>query len=213
MDDEGITALSDEEILAQEEQLTEDASEAQEANGVAEIEKGAAPEPDEVEALDAQALEELDYDERTELEEEAAELEDQGIRSRRLSQNFVLAEFHCCRGHCAGAHVPGRAVPHLRRLVTQVLQPMRNKFGRATVTSGYRNAAHNGHVGGEPNSRHRHDLFPRQPAADVTFAQGAVDQWAAEARRRLGWNEGGIGRYPGQRFVHVDLGPPRQWNG
>lgn len=220
MDDEGMLSMSDEEILAEEAKLTEDASEAQEAEGVADLEMGGAVAAEEVEALDAKTWDELDDEERAELEAAAAELEAtagpgdvEGRKSTRLSENFVLAEFHCCRGHCAGAHVPGPAVPHLRRLVTQVLQPMRNKFGAATVTSGYRNAAHNGHVGGESNSRHRHDRFPRQPAADVTFASGTVDQWAAEARRRLGRSEGGIGRYPSQRFVHVDLGPARPWTG
>jgi len=92
---------------------------------------------------------------------------------------------------------------------------MRDRFGRCAVHSGYRNARHNGHVGGEVNSRHRYDKYPGQVAADVSFAQGNVDEWAAEARRRLRnmGNIGGIGRYYSSRFVHVDLGPERRWQG
>jgi uncharacterized protein YcbK (DUF882 family) len=99
----------------------------------------------------------------------------------------------------------------LLRLVNDVLQPMRNKFGKCKVNSGYRNKTHNGHVGGASESRHRYDLFPSEAAADVTFASGTVAQWAAEARRLLGNNRGGVGTYG--TFVHADLGPARNWSG
>ena len=131
----------------------------------------------------------------------------------RLSANFALAEFHCCHGHCAQGFVPSAAVPVLRKLVTEVLQPMRDRFGRCTVNSGFRTKLHNGHVGGEANSFHRYELHASGPASDVTFASGNVNQWAAEARRLLGNNRGGIGRYPQQNFIHVDLGPMRKWDG
>ncbi len=129
-----------------------------------------------------------------------------------LSANFSLSEFHCCRGHCAKEAVPANAVPALRRLVTQVLQPMRDRFGLCTVHSGYRNAAHNAHVGGADQSHHRYDVRPDAPAADVSFAGGSVNEWAVEARRLLG-NIGGVGRYPSSGFVHVDLGAFRKWDG
>jgi uncharacterized protein YcbK (DUF882 family) len=187
------------------EEAPEDASEASEAEGVATIDLQAPEMPSaEAEDLDRETLEGLEDEERAELEEAAA--------AGALSQNFVLAEFHCCRGHCAKESVPSAAVPALRRLVTQVLQPMRDRFGTCTVHSGYRNAQHNQHVGGATNSHHRYDVRPEAPAADVSFVRGSVDEWAAEARRRLG-NTGGVGRYPASNFVHVDLGAFRKWEG
>jgi len=192
-------------------------SEAPEAEGVAATDLGPVELlSDESSASDSQTLDELDDQERAELEEWAAQFEAEagpearGISSVRLSKNFVLAEFHCCRSHCVAEHVPAKAVPALRWLVAGVLQPMRDQFGRCTVYSGYRNAQHNRHVGGVANSCHRYDVRPQSPAADVAFARGGVEEWAAEARRRL-HNIGGVGKYPAQRFVHVDLGPRRSW--
>ncbi|HSC92965.1 MAG TPA: D-Ala-D-Ala carboxypeptidase family metallohydrolase [Gaiellaceae bacterium] len=180
----------------------EDPAEASEAEGVAAIDLTAPPLPaDEAEALDRESTEGLEG-------AEGAEAAPAGT----LSANFVLAEFHCCRGHCPQEAVPSAALPALRRLVTQVLQPMRDRFGRCTVHSGYRNARHNQHVGGVANSHHRYDVRPDAPAADVSFDRGTVNEWAAEARRLLG-NVGGVGRYPSQRFVHVDLGALRRWDG
>jgi Peptidase M15 len=199
-----------------------DDSEATEAEGV-KAEIGAPPlDPEQAEALDRETLAGLDENERRELEEEAAAAAGDAALTAaassgplRLSRNFLLSEFHCCRGHCARASVPSDAVPALRRLVKKVLQPMRNEFGRCEVNSGYRNAAHNSHVGGVSRTRHRYDRNPATPAADVTFASGTVDEWAAKARERLDelGDIGGIGRYHDSNFVHVDLGPKRQWTG
>jgi Peptidase M15 len=185
-----------------EEEAPEDPSEASEAEGVAAIDRSTPAGP----SADAEALN------RETFEGLGGEGEAQPEAAAALSENFVLAEFHCCRGHCAGEAVPAAALPALRRLVTQVLQPMRDRFGVCTVHSGYRNARHNGHVGGAPNSHHRYDVRPGAPAADVSFATGNVNEWAAEARRRLG-NIGGVGRYQSSRFVHVDLGAFRRWDG
>jgi hypothetical protein len=197
-----------------EEDVVVDDSEASEAEGVAQIEMKAPPLPrEEAAELDRQTLEGLDDQERAEIEGAGGPGAPEAGGPIALSANFRLAEFHCCRGHCAQAFVPSNAVPALRRLVTQVLQPMRNRFGVCMVNSGFRNRQHNGHVGGEDNSHHRYDVRPNAPAADVTFARGTVNEWAAEARRLLGSTIGGIGRYPSQNFVHVDLGAARKWDG
>jgi len=200
---------SDEETRAWEE-APDDDEEASEAEGVVSMEmSGTAASGAEMQELDRETLEGLDDEERQELETSRAE----AGGPKQLSPNFALAEFHCCRGHCARQAVPAAAVPALRRLVTRVLQPMRNRFGTCTVLSGYRNAAHNGHVGGAAQSHHRYDVRPNAPAADVMFASGSVNEWAAEARRLLGNSIGGIGRYRNSGFVHVDLGAFRKWEG
>jgi hypothetical protein len=192
----------------------EDASEATEAAGVAtEMGKRGLPR-EEAEALDRETLEGLSDEERAELEAEAGPAA-RAAGPVQLSANFALAEFHCCRGHCAGASVPSAAVPALRRLVRRVLQPLRDEFGQCRVNSGYRNAAHNGHVDGASASHHRYDQKPTAPAADVSFATGTVDEWATMARQRLNQlgNIGGIGRYHDDGFIHVDLGDKRKWTG
>jgi hypothetical protein len=195
----------------------EDASEATEAPAVAGEMGARALSPAEAEALDVESLAGLDEQERAELDGEAGE-GDPVTRAPgpvRLSRNFLLAEFHCCRGHCAEAAVPSNAVPALRRLVRRVLQPMRDQFGECSVHSGYRNAAHNAHVDGASGSHHRYDQKPGEPAADVSFATGSVDEWGQAARQRLRQlgDIGGIGRYHADGFLHVDLGPKRKWTG
>jgi hypothetical protein len=209
--------MNDEEQSYDEDDAPEDASEAREAKGVVSEMEAPALTGEEAQTLDRQTLEGLEDEERSELEEAAADV---GPAARgagvRLSRNFMLAEFHCCRGHCAMASVPSNAVPALRRLVREVLQPMRDRFGVCSVHSGYRNAAHNGHVEGEDDSRHRYDVRSGEPAADVSFASGSVEEWARMARRRLRRHVadvGGVGRYPASRFVHIDLGPKRKWTG
>ncbi len=210
--------MGEDEASISEEEIPVDDSEAPEAEGVAEIEmKARELAPEQAAALDGQTLAGLEDQERAELERTSVDLrgaaEAEAGGPVALSANFTLAEFHCCHGHCAQGFVPSAAVPALRKLVTQVLQPMRDRFGRCSVNSGFRTKLHNGHVGGETNSFHRYKLHPSGPASDVTFATGNVNQWAAEARRLLGNNRGGIGRYPQQNFIHVDLGPARRWDG
>lgn len=211
--------MGQDENLDRDDGLDDDVTEEGEAEGVAEIEMAKGPmSPADAEALDRETLEGLDDEARGSLDEAAqtagTKAGPQAAGSVALSKNFLLAEFHCCRGHCAGAAVPSAAIPALRRLVTNVLQPMRDRFGTCSVHSGFRNDAHNAHVGGEDNSHHQYHRRPASPAADVSFATGDVEAWATEARRlfeRLGGNVGGIGRYPDQRFVHCDLGAKRSW--
>ena len=194
--------MSGHQASRRDQEVPEDASEAVEADGVATIEIGAPPlTEEEVGALSARTMEELEPGQRQDVVVVLGDI--------RLSENFMLSEFHCCRGHCAAAHVPGAALQALRRLVTEVLQPMRNRYQRCDVHSGHRNDTHNQHVGGESNSRHKYHRFPEEPAADVSFATGTVSEWAAEARRLLGNHRGGVGTY--SWGIHVDPGAARVW--
>ena len=187
--------------------------EAGEAEAVERLESPLSALGDRAAELDQETLAEADEEERAEIQRAAEELgegESPAFRAPgvvKLSRNFVLAEFHCHDG----TRVPGKALPALRRLVRQVLQPMRNRFGECTVHSGYRTDAHNASVGGAPQSQHLYHRTPKDVAADVSFASGSPSEWAAEADRLLRGG-GGIGTYAG--FTHVDNRPgTARWTG
>lgn len=135
---------------------------------------------------------------------------------KRLSTHFWLDEFDCHDG----TRVPDEAIPALRELCVHVLEPMRAKYGRCTVLSGYRHRAYNARIGGARYSQHIYDLGPGSVAADVRFAKGNPTKWARGARWRFNslqrWKRnrrGGVGRYVRSNFVHVDNGPRRDWEG
>lgn len=124
----------------------------------------------------------------------------------QLTPHFHLTEFACKDGTA----VPKRSVPALRRLATDVLEPLREQFGPCTIMSGYRPSAYNKRIGGATFSQHIYDLHPTSVAADLIFARGRPSEWA-DAGESLLWN-GGLGRYPS--FVHVDnRGTRARWSG
>lgn len=143
----------------------------------------------------------------------------------RISEHFTIEEFDCRDG----THVPAAAVGGLWRLAQWWLEPMRDEFGPVVVHSGYRTPTYNASVGGAQRSVHllRTEMTGlsagstvRACAADVSPARrGAVEwaRWAQEHRRRhahLGKRgRGGIGRYVGQGFVHLDTSTSRDWQG
>jgi hypothetical protein len=128
----------------------------------------------------------------------------------QLSPHFNLSEFHCHDG----TRVPAAAVPALKRLCVDYLEPMRARFGEAHVLSGYRHRAYNKRIGGATLSQHIYDLGPASVAADVWFKRGTPAEWAAFARKIAdGRRVGGVGRYDRSGFVHVDNGPRRDWAG
>lgn len=144
----------------------------------------------------------------------------------RASDHFAIEEFACHDG----TPVPRAAHPAVKELCEHMLEPLRGKYGRCTVTSGYRHRAYNISIGGAESSQHIYDLDPRSVAADVKFERGTPAQWARSARwrfrfkrrwngtaeawrfRRLG-RRGGVGQYDAQGFIHVDSGPRRDWRG
>jgi hypothetical protein len=125
----------------------------------------------------------------------------------QLTPHFNVREFDCHNG----ARVPDRAVPALKRLCEVYLEPMRAKFGQAHVLSGYRPEEYNKNIGGATFSQHIYELSPDAVAADTTYASGKPADWAAHADH-LG--AGGVGRYDGSGFVHIDNRPgPARWTG
>lgn len=124
----------------------------------------------------------------------------------RLSAHFVIEEFDCHDGQ----KVPVRRHARYRRLAAAILEPIRARYGLATVVSGYRDPPYNASVGGARRSAHMcgdgGGLLA--VAADVRFAHGTPAQWgqlADELLRRRMPPGGGLGIYPGPGgWIHVD---------
>jgi len=140
-----------------------------------------------------------------------AEEERREKREGQLSEHFHVSEFACKDG----TPVPREAYDALRSLCVNYLEPLRSKFGRAGVTSGYRHAAYNARIGGASLSYHNYDLRSgREVAADVHFERGTPGEWAAYARSLADKRgRGGVGQYNNSGFVHCDNGPRRNWRG
>lgn len=135
---------------------------------------------------------------------------------QRLSANFTIEEFD---SH-DGTRVPPDAIPALKELCENMIEPLRAKYGPCKVLSGYRPRAYNAQIGGARFSQHIYDDSPASVAADLRFANGTPQQWANSAkwrrRSKRVWSRarrGGVGTYISSGFVHVDSGPARDWTG
>jgi uncharacterized protein YcbK (DUF882 family) len=114
-----------------------------------------------------------------------------------LTKNFSRREFAC---HCCGALPVNWAADGVPPLVT-ALQELRDQVGApVTVVSGYRCPKHNREVGGAKNSQHVLGM-----AADIVIPGKSVKEMYAAACGVEAFEEGGIGLYPKQGFIHVDV--------
>ena len=139
----------------------------------------------------------------------------------QLSPHFHSREFACKDG----TPVPTSSIPALREICVHLLEPLRSKYGRCTINSGYRHRTYNRNIGGAQFSQHIYDDDPKSVAVDVKFAKGSPRQWGRSAKWRFGakriWRygrkgygrRGGVGVYPSHNFIHVDSGPRRDWMG
>lgn len=84
------------------------------------------------------------------------------------------------------------------------LQALRDRLGKPLIVrSAYRSPEHNRAVGGAPASKHMQGT-----AFDVAMANHDPAAFEATARA-VGFL--GFGYYPRSGFMHIDLGPARQW--
>jgi uncharacterized protein YcbK (DUF882 family) len=114
-----------------------------------------------------------------------------------LTAHFSKHEFACS---CCGRVEPLKMalVGALERVRTTVAAPI-------YVSSGYRCAKHNAAVGGSPTSRHM-----QGEAADIHSPAGLEALWRAADEEF--W-QGGLGLYPDNNFIHVDIRPGRaRWS-
>lgn len=108
-----------------------------------------------------------------------------------LTKNFSRAEFACkC---CGKIVVEPRLVEALQRLRDLANMPIR-------VISGYRCKEHNTKVGGAKNSYHTKGV-----AADIVIDDLSVAQMYRLAEEIEEFHNGGIGAYPDDGFIHVDV--------
>lgn len=84
------------------------------------------------------------------------------------------------------------------------LQRLRNHLGKPLIVlSAYRSLAHNRAVGGAPHSKQMQGI-----AFDISMANHDPVVFEAAARA-VGFS--GFGYYPRSGFMHIDLGPAREW--
>lgn len=79
-----------------------------------------------------------------------------------------------------------------------------------SMLSGYRTAATNRALRARSRSVARNSLHVLGQAADLRMRGRSVNQIAQAAKT---CNAGGVGRYRGANFVHMDCGDIRTWNG
>lgn len=109
----------------------------------------------------------------------------------KLTTNFTKEEFAC--SHCKIFY----AVPEL----PTALQELRNLAGRPVhLLSAYRCALHNKKIGGAKNSLH-----VAGKAADIQIDGATVLETFELCKQIEAFRLGGIGIYPQEHFVHVDV--------
>lgn len=115
-----------------------------------------------------------------------------------LSKNFSSFEFAS----------PDTGEVYIHPDLVQGLQKLRDLIGNPIhINSAYRTAAYNKKVGGSPNSQH---LFGK--AADIVVLHLDISQMYHYALQIPEFIKGGIGVYPDNYFIHVDVrdnGPAR----
>ncbi len=78
------------------------------------------------------------------------------------------------------------------------------------LLSGYRSPQTNAMLRQSSSGVARNSLHIQGQAADLRLASRSVTQMA---RAASSCNAGGVGRYSGSNFVHMDCGPVRSWGG
>ena len=111
---------------------------------------------------------------------------------KNISKNFKVKEFAC---------KDGSDLILIDDLLVQLLQKVRDKFGKVSISSAYRTEKYNAKVGGVPKSQHRYGT-----AADITISKNKELLECARYAEKIGFT--GIGldnKY--QMFIHLDTRP------
>lgn len=113
-----------------------------------------------------------------------------------LTPNFTRKEFRCKGNDCCGSSAP------ISMELVEALQQLRDLLGvPLKVKSGFRCLTYNRKIKSEDTSQH-----PLGNAADIQLPEGMSMEYFVEAAEMIpAFNEGGIGRYPKKKFVHLDV--------
>lgn len=109
-----------------------------------------------------------------------------------LSPHFSESEFTCDCG-CKTTFVEPRLLNALEELRTLINRPIK-------ILSGFRCVKSNQEVGGTKSSQHMYGK-----AADIVIKDFSVPQMYEAALQINDFFEGGIGVYPENGFIHVDV--------
>jgi uncharacterized protein YcbK (DUF882 family) len=110
-------------------------------------------------------------------------------------KNFSARELAC--KHCGEFYLDEESM--------DALQDLRKLWGNPIIiNSGHRCLKHNAKVGGTPGSQHLKIAF------DCVCLRPEQDDFSNMAKE-AGFT--GIGLYPARGFVHLDMGPYRNWRG
>lgn len=127
-----------------------------------------------------------------------------GLRHFTPAEFLFLGSSHHGVGPCSGLNsLPPQRVWSALENTARMIDEIRERFGHPIrIISGYRDPDYNTCVGGEDGSYHT-----RYNALDFTNLGGTLrEMYAISLRVRDSRPEflGGIGYYPGSRFVHID---------
>lgn len=125
----------------------------------------------------------------------------------KLSENFTLDEFLVSQTASRDGidNIPSpEVVENLRNLVINILQPLRNKFGPMSISSGFRCPKLNTAIGGAVNSQHIYGM-----AADINVPGLGNDDLAEYIRDNMDFDQVILEFYtlgrPSSGWVHVSF--------
>lgn len=129
----------------------------------------------------------------------------------KLTKNFTLEEFLCKCPRCKGKLPSKKIIANITELALEI-QKLRDTVNTPiTIISGVRCPAHNKEVGGVSNSVHMTgsaaDIIIKGYTASKMFevASGIKSSQAKSGLKPMKQFRG-VGYYPTQGFVHVDMG-------
>ena len=122
----------------------------------------------------------------------------------QLSKNFTLEELtHTDKDILRVANIPSdKQVLKLKELCETLLQPIRDKFGRIYITSGFRSKAVNRAVGGKYYSQHT-----KGEATDIVPLNAKIDRVMAWVVNESGLQFGQciIEKVGDKQWIHISL--------